>query len=326
MLNRTLSDDGPAVSAIGLGTMGLSGSYGPADEREAIATIKQALDVGVSLLDTADFYGPGTSEQLVGGAIVGRRDEVVVATKTGMRAGAGGRYVDGSPAYLREAVDASLRRLGVEQVDLYYLARVDRKVPIEESVGALAELVAAGKVRYIGLCEASAASVRRAHAVHPITALQTEYSLFERGVEREVLPVLRELGIGLVAYRPLGVGFLSGDFTDPRTLDAGDFRRHDPRFQGPNLTRNLKVAATVAEVAREAGLTPGQLALSWVLSRGEEVVAIPGTKRPARVIENAAAADVVLSPEQQARIAEALPANVVAGDRYSPELMNTLDS
>ena len=326
MFTRTLSNLGPVVSALGLGTMGLSGSYGPADEGAAIRTIRQALALGITLLDTADFYGPGTSEELVGRAISGRRDEVFVATKTGMRAGAEGRYVDGSPAYLREAIDASLRRLAVDAVDLYYLARVDPRIPIEESVGALAELVGAGKVRHIGLCEASAETTRRAHAVHAITAVQTEYSLFERGVEREVLPALRELGVGLVAYRPLGSGFLGGDFTNPEQLDSTDFRRNDPRFRGGNLERNVGIAEAVAEVAREAGVTPAQLALSWVLSRGEDVVAIPGTKRPARVVENAAAAEITLDGEQLARIAERLPAGVTAGDRYPPELMETIDA
>jgi aryl-alcohol dehydrogenase-like predicted oxidoreductase len=326
MFTRPLSNQGPVVSAIGLGTMGLSGSYGPADEEEAIRTIRQALDVGITLLDTADYYGPGTSEELVGRAISGRRDEVFVATKTGMRVRVEGRYVDGSPAYLREAIDASLRRLGVDAVDLYYLGRVDRSIPIEESVGALAELIDAGKVRHIGLCEASAATVRRAHAVHPITAVQTEYSLYERGVEREVLPALRELGVGLVAYRPLGSGFLGGDFTSPERLDATDFRRNDPRFQAGNLERNLGIAQAVAEVAREAGVTPAQLALSWVLSRGEDVVAIPGTKRPTRVVENAAAAEITLDQEQLGRIGERLPAGATSGDRYPPELMDTIDT
>jgi aryl-alcohol dehydrogenase-like predicted oxidoreductase len=327
MLTRTLSDTGPVVSAIGLGTMGLSGSYGPAEEGEAIRTITRALDVGITLLDTADFYGAGVSEELVGRAISDRRrDEVVVATKTGMRVGARRRYVDGSPTYLREAVDVSLRRLGVNAVDLYYLARVDRKVPIEESVGAMAELVAAGKVRNIGLCEASAATIRRAHAVHPIAAVQTEYSLYERGVEREILPTLRELGVGLVAYRPLGSGFLGGDFTDPTRLDPADFRRSDPRFRAGNLERNREIAEAVAGLAREAGITPAQLALSWVLSRGKDVVAIPGTKRASRVVENAAAAQVALTQEQLARIEEDLPASAATGDRYPPELMDTIDS
>jgi aryl-alcohol dehydrogenase-like predicted oxidoreductase len=326
MLTRRLSERGPVVSAIGLGTMGLSGSYGPADEGEAIRTIGQALSIGITLLDTADYYGAGMSEELVGRAISGCREQVVVATKTGMRVGAQRRSVDGSPTYLREAIDVSLRRLGVDAVDLYYLGRVDRIVPIEESVGAMAALVAAGKVRHLGLCEASAATIRRAHAVHPIAALQTEYSLYERGVEREILPTLRELGVGLVAYRPLGSGFLGGDFTDPARLDTSDFRRDDPRFQAANLKRNLAIAEAVAELAREAGVTPGQLALSWVLSRGEDVVAIPGTKRPDRVVENAAAADITLTQEQLAGIGEALPPGAAAGERYPPELMHTIDS
>jgi aryl-alcohol dehydrogenase-like predicted oxidoreductase len=322
---RMLSTQGPAVPAIGLGTMGLAGSYGAVDEAEALRTIEMALEVGATHLDTADFYGPGASEKLVGRAISGRREEAVIATKTGMRTGPDGRYVDGNPAYLREAIDASLRRLGVDAVDLYYLARVDRKVPIEESVGALAELVTAGKVRHIGLCEASADTLRRAHAVHPIAALQTEYSLFERGVEREILPTLRELGVGLVAYRPLGGGFLGGDFNNPDQLGAGDFRRNDPRFQGPNLARNKEIAHAFAEMALQAGVTPGQLALGWVLSRGEDVVAIPGTKRPARVVENAATTAISLTAEDWIQIEDGLPAGGAAGDRYPPELMGTID-
>jgi aryl-alcohol dehydrogenase-like predicted oxidoreductase len=325
MLERTLTTEGPAVTAIGLGTMGLAGSYGPVGEADAARTIEAALEVGITHLDTADHYGSGRSEELVGRAVSGRRAGLVIATKAGMRTGPDGPYVDGSPAYLRQAIDASLRRLGVEAVDLYYLARVDREVPIEESVGAIAELVAAGKVRHIGLCEASAATLRRAQAVHPIAALQSEYSLFERGVEREILPTLRELGVGLVAYRPLGSGFLGGDFTNPDQLGAGDFRRNDPRFQRQNLARNKEIAFALAELALEAGLSPAQLALGWVLSRGHDIVAIPGTKRPTRVAENAAAAALDLTPNDWTEIEHKLPARGAAGDRYPPRLMDTID-
>ncbi|WP_433252502.1 aldo/keto reductase [Streptosporangium sp. CA-135522] len=310
------------VGTIGLGTMGMGGSYGPADESESVDAIHRALDLGVTLLDTADFYGGGVSEEIVGKALQGRREQAVVATKTGSVRGPGGMSVDGSPAHIRRAIDGSLKRLGTSHVDLYYLARVDPRVPIEESVGAMAELVAEGKVRHIGLCEASAVTVRRACAVHPIAALQTEYSLWERHVEASILPALRELGVGLVAYRPLGSGFLGGSFSTPDQLPEGDFRRADPRFQGENFVRNKAMADTVAELAAAKGVTPAQLALAWVLSRGEDIVTIPGTKRASRVAENAAAAGVVLTAGEL----EALRAlGVASGERYPEFLMSTID-
>jgi aryl-alcohol dehydrogenase-like predicted oxidoreductase len=275
------------------------------------------------------MYGPHTNERLVGAAIAGRRDEVFLATKFGIKlepgepGGAPNRSVDGSPAYVREACEGSLERLKVEHIDLYYQHRVDPNTPIEETVGAMAELVAAGKVRHIGLSEASAATIRRAHAVHPITAVQTEYSLWTRDVEEEILPTLNELGIALVAYSPLGRGFLSGRFTAPEELDEGDFRRYGPRFTGENLRENLKLAERVKELAEEKGITPGQLALAWVLSRGEQIVPIPGTKRRSYLEENLAAADVRLSAEESERIADAIPA--AAGERYPEAAMQTVN-
>jgi aryl-alcohol dehydrogenase-like predicted oxidoreductase len=329
MNKRTLGADGPEVSAIGLGCMGMSAFYGSTDEGEATATIQRALDLGCNFLDTSDMYGPHTNERLVGAAIAGRRDEVFLATKFGIKlepgepGGAPNRSVDGSPAYVREACEGSLERLKVEHIDLYYQHRVDPNTPIEETVGAMAELVAAGKVRHIGLSEASAATIRRAHAVHPITAVQTEYSLWTRDVEEEILPTLNELGIALVAYSPLGRGFLSGRFTAPEELDEGDFRRYGPRFTGENLRENLKLAERVKELAEEKGITPGQLALAWVLSRGEQIVPIPGTKRRSYLEENLAAADVRLSAEESERIADAIPA--AAGERYPEAAMQTVN-
>jgi aryl-alcohol dehydrogenase-like predicted oxidoreductase len=320
MNKRTLGPDGPEVSAIGLGCMGMSAFYGAADEGEALATIQRALDLGCGFLDTSDMYGPHTNERLVGRAIKDRRDEVFLATKFGIKVEpgeAGGppvRSIDGSPDYVRSACEGSLQRLGVEHVDLYYQHRVDPKTPIEDTVGAMAELVAAGKVRHLGLSEASAETIRRAHAVHPITAVQTEYSLWTRDVEEEILPTLEELGIALVAYSPLGRGFLSGRFTSPEELDEGDFRRYGPRFNGDNLTQNLALAERVKELAAEKGITPGQLALAWVLHRGEHIVPIPGTKRVSYLEENLAAADVSLSDEEVDQIADAVPA--AAGERY----------
>src|SRR5271165_4637841 len=304
------------VSAQGLGCMGMSEFYGTPDEAEAMATIHLALDLGVRFLDTADMYGPFTNEILVGRAISGRRDEAVLATKFGIeRAPDGTRLgINGRPEYVKKACDASLKRLGVDVIDLYYQHRVDPKTPIEETVGAMAELVGEGKVLYLGLSEAGAETIRRAHAVHPITAVQTEYSLWTRDVEAEVLPTLTQLGIALVAYSPLGRGFLSGRFTSPEELDESDFRRYGPRFTGENLKHNLQLAERVKELAAEKGITPGQLALAWVLHRGEHVVPIPGTKRISYLEENLAAADVQLSPEEVERIAQAVPA--AAGERY----------
>jgi aryl-alcohol dehydrogenase-like predicted oxidoreductase len=311
---RTLGQ-GLQVSDQGLGCMGMSAWYGATDEQESIATIHRALELGVVFLDTADVYGMGKNEELVGRAIAGRRDEVVLATKFGNRAHEDGtRTIDGSPDYVRAAIDASLQRLGVEHVDLYYQHRVDANTPIEETVGAMAELVAAGKVTHLGLSEASAETIRRAHAVHPIAALQSEYSLWTRDPEGDVLETCRELGIGLVAYSPLGRGFLAGRFSSPDELDEGDFRKSHPRFSGENLERNQQLVATVKEIAAEKGVTPAQLALAWVLARGDDVVPIPGTKRRSYLEQNAAASDVRLTDDELLRL-DAI--GEAAGDRYA---------
>jgi aryl-alcohol dehydrogenase-like predicted oxidoreductase len=328
MNTRTLGPDGPEVSEIGLGCMGMSAFYGSADEQEGVQTIQRALDLGCNFLDTSDMYGPHTNERLVGSAIEDRREAVFLATKFGIKLergadGAPVRSIDGSPDYVRSACEGSLERLGVEHIDLYYQHRVDPHTPIEDTVGAMAELVAAGKVRYLGLSEASAETIRRAHAVHPITAVQTEYSLWTRDVEREILPTLEELGIALVAYSPLGRGFLSGRFKSPEELDEGDFRRHGPRFTGENLVANLELAERVRELASEKGLTPGQLALAWVLHRGEHIVPIPGTKRVLYLEENLGAADVELSEEEVRDIAEAVPA--ASGERYDEQGMRSVN-
>ena len=316
METRTLGS--LTVSALGLGCMGMSEFYGHGEDNESIATIQAFLDAGGSLLDTADMYGPFTNEELVGRAIAGRRDDVVLATKFGNERRPDGSWVgiNGSPDYVRAACDASLQRLGVDHIDLYYQHRVDKTVPIEETVGAMAELVQAGKVRHLGLSEASADTVRRAHAVHPITALQTEYSLWEREPETKVFPVLAELGIGFVPYSPLGRGFLTGQFRSPEDFAADDFRRHSPRFQGENFDRNLQLVDRVKELADAKGCTPGQLALAWLLAQGEHIVPIPGTKKVNRLRENLGAADVELSAEDLARLDELAPAGVAAGARY----------
>ena len=325
MNKRTLGPGGPEVSAIGLGCMGMSAFYGQTDEQEALRTIGRALDLGCNFLDTSDMYGPHTNERLVGNAIASRRDEVFLATKFGIRIEGDPpkRSIDGSPAYVRDACEASLARLGVDHIDLYYQHRVDRNTPIEETVGAMAELVKEGKVRHIGLSEAGAETIRRAHAVHPVTAVQSEYSLWTRYVEEEVMGTLQELGIALVAYSPLGRGFLSGRFSSPEELDDGDFRKYGPRFNGEHLQANLALAGKVSELAAEKGITAGQLALAWVLHRGEHVVPIPGTKRVSYLEENLAAADVVLSDEDVRRIGEAIPE--ASGDRYDPEGMTTVN-
>ena len=327
MDKRTLGPDGPEVSEIGLGCMGMSAFYGAADEGEARATIKRALDLGCTFLDTSDMYGPYTNERLVGSAISDRRDEVFLATKFGIKLLRENdlltRAIDGRPEYVREAAEASLERLGVDHIDLYYQHRVDPKTPIEDTVGAMAELVEAGKVRYIGLSEAGAQTIRRAHAVHPITAVQTEYSLWTRDVESEILPTLAELGIALVAYAPLGRGFLCGRFTSTEQLEEGDYRRYGPRFTGENLQLNLLLAERVRELGAEKGITPGQLALAWVLHQGEHIVPIPGTKRVAYLEENLAAAAVSLSEDEVEHIAEAVPP--AAGDRYDPAGMRALN-
>jgi aryl-alcohol dehydrogenase-like predicted oxidoreductase len=327
MSTRTLGPGGPVVSATGLGCMGMSAFYGAANESEARATIARALDLGCNFLDTSDMYGPHTNERLVGSAIAERRDDVFLATKFGIKLVSDDdllrRTVDGRPEYVREACEGSLRRLGVDHIDLYYQHRVDPNTPIEETVGAMRELVAAGKVRFLGLSEASAPTIRRAHAVHPITALQTEYSLWTRDVEAEILPTLQELGIALVAYSPLGRGFLSGRFSSPDELDADDYRRHGPRFTGENLKHNLALAACVRELAAERRITPGQLALAWVLRRGEHIVPIPGTKHVRYLEENLAAADVQLSDSEAEQIAAAVPAAV--GTRYPEAMMSSLN-
>ena len=320
MEQRTLGTQGLTVSAQGLGCMGMSEFYGSADEGEAVATIHRALDLGIMLLDTSDTYGPQTNEQLVGRAIEERRDEVVLATKFGILRDPNDpsvRGVNGRPEYVLHACDASLRRLAVEHIDLYYQHRVDPDVPIEETVGAMAELIDAGKVRFLGLSEAAPETIRRAHAVHPISALQTEYSLWSRDIEEEVLPTIRELGIGLVAYSPLGRGFLTGRFKRPEDLGEGDFRRHSPRFQGANFERNLELVQRVGELAREHDCTPGQLALAWVMHRGKDVVPIPGTKRRTYLEENVTATELTLSAEDLQRLDELAPVGVAAGDRYA---------
>jgi aryl-alcohol dehydrogenase-like predicted oxidoreductase len=318
MRSRNLGSAGLEVSEIGLGCMGMSEFYGRSDEGEAIATIHRALDLGVTFLDTADAYGPFTNERLVGRAIAGRRDQVVLATKFGnVRNEQGERLgIRGDAEYVRQACDASLQRLGVDHIDLYYQHRVDPKTPIEETVGAMAGLVEAGKIRYLGLSEAAPATIRRANAVHPVTALQTEYSLWSRDPEDEILPTVRELGIGFVAYSPLGRGFLSGRVRSIDDLDPDDFRRNNPRFQGENFRRNLELVQRVQEIAAEKGVTPAQLALAWVLTRGDDIVPIPGTKRVRYLEENLSAVDVKLDPDDPARIEQAFPKGATVGDRY----------
>src|SRR3954464_5877903 len=325
MQRRRLGSQGLEVSAMGLGCMGMSEFYGEADEDEGVATIQRAIDLGVTFLDTADMYGPFKNERLVGRAIAGRRDEVEVATKFGNVRGENGErgVIRGDAEHVREACDASLRRLGVDTIDLYYQHRVDKKVPIEETVRAMKELVDAGKVRYLGLSEASAETIRRAHAVHPITALQTEYSLWSRDPEASILPTVRELGIGFVAYSPLGRGFLAGRFRSPSDFPEDDFRRHHPRFQGENFERNIQLVARVEEMAAEKGVSAGQLALAWVLHRGHDIVPIPGTKRVSYLEENVAAADVPLSEDDLARLEGIAPAGAAAGDRYAD--MSSID-
>jgi len=324
---RSLGGDGLAVSALGLGCMGMSDFYGGRDEAEAIATIHRALDLGVTFLDTADMYGVGANEELVGRAIRDRRDAVVLATKFGNVRGADGAFlgIDGRPAYVQQACEASLRRLGVETIDLYYQHRVDPKTPIEETVGAMARLVEQGKVRRLGLSEAAPATIRRAQAVHPIAALQTEYSLWSRDPEDDILPTCRELGIGFVAYSPLGRGFLTGQITRFDDLDPDDSRRNQPRFQGENFQKNLDLVARVREIAREKGCTPGQLALAWLLARGEDIVPIPGTKRRAYLEENVGALDVALTPENLARIDAVAPRGAASGERYPAQALQSVN-
>jgi aryl-alcohol dehydrogenase-like predicted oxidoreductase len=318
METRILGTQGLEVSALGLGCMGMSEFYGRADEGEAIATIRRALELGVTFLDTADMYGWGANERLVGKAMEGRREDVVLATKFGNVRGPNGEYlgIDGSPAYVRDACEASLQRLGVETIDLYYQHRVDLQTPIEETVGAMAELVQEGKVRCLGLSEAAPETIRRAQAVHPITALQSEYSLWTRDPEAEVLPTVRELGIGFVAYSPLGRGFLCGRIRSTDDLDERDFRRRGPRFQEENLRRNLELVAVVEELAAQKGATPSQVALAWVVTRDDDIVPIPGTKRVGYLEENVAAAELDLTADELERLERAFPVGVAAGDRY----------
>jgi aryl-alcohol dehydrogenase-like predicted oxidoreductase len=327
MEQRELGTSGLRVSALGLGCMGMTYAYGATDSDESIATVHRAIELGVTFFDTAELYGPHTNEELLAKALAGRRDEVTIATKFGVLRdadGPAGRPLDGTPANVRRSIEGSLKRLGTDHVDLYYQHRIDPDTPIEETVGALAELVREGKVRHIGLSEAAPETIRRAHAVHPIAAVQSEYSLFTRDVENEVLPTLRELGIGLVAYSPLGRGFLSGRFHSAEELDADDWRRTQPRFRGENAQRNLELASKVADLAAEKGIAPAQLALAWVLAQGDDIVPIPGTKRRRYLEQNVGALDVDLTEADLARVGEAIGAP--AGERYDEAGMQSLNS
>ncbi len=327
MQTRTLGTSGLSTSALGLGCMGMSDFYGDGDEAESIATIHQAVERGVVLLDTADMYGVGRNELLIAKAIKGIRDKVCLATKFGNMRGADGSFqgINGKPKYVRASCEASLQRLGVDVIDLYYQHRVDTNTPIEETVGAMAELVQEGKVRFLGLSEAAPATIRRAHAVHPIAALQTEYSLWSRDPEAEILPTVRELGIGFVPYSPLGRGFLTGLIKSPDDLAPNDFRRSNPRFQGENFGRNLDLVARIEQMAADKGCKASQLALAWVLAQGEDIVPIPGTKRRTYLEENLGALEVLLSPQDLQALDEIMPPGVTAGTRYAPEFMHRVN-
>jgi aryl-alcohol dehydrogenase-like predicted oxidoreductase len=323
---RKLGSQGLEVSALGLGCMGMSQSYGTPDDRQSLATLDRALELGVTLFDTAEAYGPFTNEELLGRAFEGRRDRIVLATKFGFRFN--GNQLTGTdsrPEHMREVVEASLRRLRTDRIDLLYQHRVDPAVPIEDVVGAMADLVRQGKVRYLGLSEAGDATIRRAHAVHPISALQSEYSLWERNLERDLIPVLRELGIGLVAFSPLGRGFLTGTAKRAEEYPEGDYRRGDPRFQGENFDANMRAASVVHELARRRGVMPAQVALAWLLQRGEDIVPIPGTKRRRYLEENLAAASLTLAPAELAELDRALAPDMVAGPRYNERMMAFID-
>lgn len=325
MQKRALGSQGLTVSALGLGCMGMSHAYAAAPDERGIATIHRALDAGVTLLDTANVYGPESNEWLVGRAIADRRDQVVLATKFGNAYDEDDRAVDGRPEYVRRSCEASLSRLGVDRIDLYYQHRVDPDVPIEETVGAMGELVAEGKVGYLGLSEAAPETIRRAHRTHPITALQTEYSLWSRNPEDQILAAVRDLGIGFVAYSPLGRGFLTGAITSPDDLAEDDWRRSNPRFQGENFQANLRLVDHVRELAEHKGVASGQLALAWALAQGQDIVAIPGTTRPERVEENIAALQVTLSEDELARLDEIAPTHATAGERYAASGMSLLN-